>query len=268
VHKIETLTEQTGSPGRRVWKLAALVSCAVLLSLTACEHRHARFDPALANAFFPLVPSTVWTYRVNSKSQRESYVVTDKVVGVKYVPALNVTGQVVEEYYNLDRGGSRPIVYVTRNGYLTRLSGLEYSKAEIAAPAWGRSEEGDFMPARVTPEISWTSTIFPFGHMADAFDIKQSHRIFLEDSDVVVPAGHFAGCIRIDTVATYEGGSFSKNKEKNSILLYRDWYGPNVGLVKTEVLEGGPNGPRMELVELLKFVNPAQTIASAAHADN
>jgi hypothetical protein len=229
---------------------------AIIAPVAGCQRNVAHFNPALAGSFFPLTPNAVWSYRINSKSQRTTYVITDKVLGLKYVPSLNVTGQVVEEYYNLDRGGSRPIVYVNKNGYLTRLSGLEYEKNEISAPAWGRSEEGNFMPALVAPDVSWNSTIFPFGHMEGAFDIKQSHRTTFETEDVVVPAGRYAGCVRIDTVAIYEGGSFAKSKKSNK-LLYRDWYAPNVGLVKTEVHEGDERGPQMELVELLKYSSPA-----------
>jgi hypothetical protein len=241
-----------------VRRLAPWLAVPFAALLGGCNHSHATFNPALAEAFFPLTPNTVWTYRVDSKSQRQTYVVTDKVLGVKYIPSLNITGQVVEEYYNLDRGGTRPIVYVTKDGYLTRLSGLEYTKEDIRTPAWGRSEEGEFMPAHMVPEISWSSTIFPFGHMPDAFDIRQTHRTVFEEDDVLVPAGRYAGCMRIDTFATYEGGSFSKN-HRDSNLLYRDWYAPHVGLVKTEVLERGGDGPRMELVELLKYVDPSRS---------
>jgi len=224
---------------------------AVLLS--ACDHPHAQFNPATEWSFFPLTPSMVWTYRVDSKSQHQTYVVTDKVLGIKYLPSLDVTGQVVEEYYDIDRGGSRPIVYVVKDGYLSRLSGLEYNADDIRTPAWGRSEEGDFMPARMVPEVSWSSTIFPFGHMPDAFDIKQTHRTVFEPDEVVVPAGHYLGCMRIDTMATYEGGTFGKYKKDPASLLYQDWYAPNVGLIKTAVLEGSVRGPRLETVELLKF---------------
>ncbi|MGH7840292.1 MAG: hypothetical protein ACREQT_02070 [Candidatus Binataceae bacterium] len=239
--------------------VAIIVACGFSLGLiSGCQRSSAHYNPALAGTFFPLAPDSTWTYRIQSKSQKSTYVITDKVLGVKYVPSLNVTGQVVEEFYNLDRGGSRPIVYVSKDGYLSRLSGLEYAKDDIQTPAWGRSEEGEFMPARMVPDVSWNSTIFPFGHIGGAFVIKQAHHTAFEPSDVTVPAGKFTGCMRIDTIANYEGGSFAKSK-KASKLLYRDWYAPNVGLVKTEVLEGGEHGSRMELVELMRFVNPAVT---------
>jgi hypothetical protein len=239
-------------------RIIALLTCLLLVApLCGCEAKPTRFDPSLSHAFFPLIPDSVWTYQVNSKSQRKTYVVTDKAVGEKYVPSLNVTGQVVEEFYNMDRGGTRPIVYVTKDGYWTRLSGLDYAKDDIQAPAWGRSEEGQFMPAVLTPDLNWSSKIFPFGHMPGSFDIKQSHRSFFEPTDVVVPAGHFAGCMRIETEALYEGGSYAK-VGKPLRLIYEDYYAPNVGLIKTLALEGTIRGPEVERVELMRY-SPAQT---------
>ncbi|HZP46784.1 MAG TPA: hypothetical protein VFB15_14130 [Candidatus Binataceae bacterium] len=237
---------------------AALLGAALMVAVVGgCEHRPtAIYNPALAKSFFPLEPSSVWTYRVQSKSQHETYIVTDRVVGLKYVPSLNVTGQLVEEYYNMDRGGSRPIVYVENSGFLSRLSGMQFGQGDIEIAPWGRSEDREFMPARMAPNIHWDSTIFPFGHMADAFDIRQSHVTVFDPDDVVVPAGRYSGCIRIDTHARYEGGQYAKTA-KPADLLYRDWYAPNVGLVKTEVLEGDENGTRMELVELVKYIKAA-----------
>jgi hypothetical protein len=62
-------------------------------------------------------------------------------------------------------------------------------------------------------------------------------------------------------MATYEGGQFAKST-KPSTLLYRDWYAPNVGLVKTDVRERDENGPQMELVELVKFIGAAPVSAA------
>jgi hypothetical protein len=192
------------------------------------------------------------TYKVASKSQRANYVVTDRVVGSEYVPALKITGLVVEEFYNLDRAGLRPIVYLAKDGYLTRLSGLDYVEHQIKAPAWGRSEEARFLPARLLPNLSWHDTLFPYGKLPGSFDITESHKSFVEASDVVVPAGHFKGCIRIETYAHYEGGAYAQQKQ-NLSLTYEDWYAPNVGLVRTVAYQGGANGPEMERVELMRF---------------
>jgi hypothetical protein len=236
-------------------KMFALLVCLTLSTpLLGCQGKTAQFDPRQAGDFFPLAPDSVWTYRVNSKSQHNTYVITDKAVGEKYVPSLNITGKVVEEYYNMDRGGTRPIVYITKDGFWTRLSGLDYSKEDIEAPAWGRSEEGEFMPAIMMPGINWKSEIFPFGHMPGSFDIRQSHHTFFEPADVVVPAGHFTGCMRIETEALYEGGSYAKMGKLS--LVYEDYYAPHVGLIKTMAREGSIHGPEVDRVELIRFLSP------------
>jgi hypothetical protein len=222
--------------------------------LSACHGgKRATYDPKFAESFFPLEPNSLWTYRITSKSQHQTYVVTDQVVGEKYIPSLNLTGQVVQEYYNMDRGGTRPLVYFTKNGYLSRLSGLNYSKADIEAPAWGRSEESEFLPQHVFPDLSWTSKTLPFGHLAGSFDIAQVHRSFFQAYDVVVPAGSFSGCIRIESRALYEGGAYATPRNRNLSLVYEDYYAPNVGLIKTVALEGSAEGSEVERVELLKF---------------
>ncbi len=191
-------------------------------------------------------------YRVQSKSQQREYVVTDTVVGEQYVPALKLTGAVVQEFYNLDRAGLRPIIYTQKGGYLTRLSGLDYVKHKIKPPAWGRSIEEDFLPERLTPDAIWQNKLFPYGKLPGGFDIAQSHKSFMEGSNVVVPAGRYAGCIRIDTLARYEGGAYARQPHVLK-LAYEDWYAPNVGLVRTIAYEGGPSGPEMERVELIRF---------------
>jgi hypothetical protein len=243
------------------WLLAFSVSAMPLFGCQG-ERKTAIFDPHLAGLFFPLEPQAEWTYRVKSQSQHNTYAITDTVIGEKYVPSLDVTGEVVSEYYDMDRGGTRPIVYVSKNGYFDRLSGLDYSKDDIEAPAWGRSEDGNFLPQRLTPNLAWDSDSFPFGHMDGAFDIKQNHKTFFETDDVIVPAGHFSNCIRVETIAQFEGGEYAKSG-KPAKLTYEDWYAPNVGLIKTVTYEGNAGGTEMERVELLHY-RPASVNANAA----
>ncbi len=243
---------------KRIAMTTALMVAA--LSLSACRSAQEwKADPS-AN-FFPLKTNMVWTYQVNSKSQRANYAVTDRVIGMQYVPALKVTGLVVEEFYNLDRAGLRPVVYLDHGGYLSRLSGLTYAKHQIMAPVWGRSEEQNFLPEHLTPNLAWKNTLFPYGKLPGSFDVIQSHKSFMEPTDVVVPAGHFRNCIRIETRARYEGGAYAQTKQHLS-LTYEDWYAPNVGLVRTVAYQGGPDGPEMERVELTRFEAAAAAPAS------
>jgi hypothetical protein len=230
----------------------AIVIVVAMVTGTACNSAPPpKLDPT-AN-YFPLKRNMVWTYRVMSKSQKSTYVVTDRVLGSQYVPALKLTGNVVEEFYNLDRAGLRPIIYLDQDGYLTRLSGLDYVNHQIKPPAWGRSEEKNFLPEHLTPDREWRNTLFPYGKLPGGFDVAQTHKSAVEIGDVTVPAGHFPNCIRIDTDAKYEGGAYAQQKQSLE-LTYADWYAPNVGLIKTIAYQGGPSGPVMERVELLRFV--------------
>jgi len=244
------------------YALAIAVVTAIVAG-SACSHPAPKLDPT-AN-YFPLTPNMVWTYRVMSKSQKSTYVVTDRVIGTQYVPALKLTGNVVEEFYDLDRAGLRPIIYLNGDGYLSRLSGLDYVDHQIKPPAWGRSEEKDFLPEHLTPDREWQNTLFPYGKLPGGFDVAQSHHSVVETGAVSVPAGNFENCIRIDTEAKYEGGAYAQQK-KSLKLTYADWYAPNVGLIKTVAYQGGPTGPVMEQVELLRFV-PNDKPAAAASTD-
>jgi hypothetical protein len=229
-----------------------VIGLLVLLSGLTLGCKSASRTPDPSAVFFPLKPNMMWMYRVQSKSQQREYIVTDTVLGEQYVPALKLTGAVVEEFYNLDRAGLRPIVYTQKNGYLTRLSGLDYVKHQIKPPAWGRSIEEDFLPARLAPDTSWQNTLFPYGKLPGGFDVAQSHTSFMEGRVVVVPAGRYTGCIRIETLARYEGAAYSHYSHVLK-LAYEDWYAPNVGLVRTIAYENDPDGPEMERVELIRF---------------
>ncbi|HEY1852499.1 MAG TPA: hypothetical protein VGG60_15870 [Candidatus Binataceae bacterium] len=246
---------------RRIAMAVALA--ATFASFSACRSATQEWKADPTANFFPLSPNAVWTYKIDSKSQRANYVVTDRVVGSQYVPALKLTGLVVEEFYNLDRAGLRPIVYQDTDGYITRLSGLDYAANQIKAPAWGRSEEKNFIPEHLTPNLAWKNILFPYGKLPGSFDITQAHQSFMEPAEVVVPAGHFRNCIRIETLAHYEGGEYATQKQ-NLTLTYEDWYAPNVGLVRTVAYQGGADGPEMERVELMRFESGTPASAQGA----
>jgi hypothetical protein len=240
--------------GLAMSRVAGLLAFALAIApLAGCN----RGDIGSGTNYFPLTPNSTWTYQIVAKSQGTQYQITDRVVGVKYVPALKITGSIVDESYSLARGGTRPLVYYAKDGYIARLSALDYDQKTILAPSWGRSEEAQFLPLQLQPNLTWTNVIFPYGHLSGSFDINQSHQTFSETREIETPAGRFNNCIRIETQAKYEGGMYARKKQHLQ-LTYMDWYAPNVGLIKTVSLEGGPTGPEMDRVELVRFnVTPA-----------
>lgn len=131
-------------------------------------------------------------------------------------------------------------------GYITRASDLDDHGRILF-------EERRFLPQVLKPDLTWSNSLFPFDRMPEAFRVTQTHRTFSEADEVAVPAGHFSHCIRIETEAVYRDSSSKEDGARR--LRYLDWYAPNVGLVKTLVLESGFFGSEIARVELLSFVD-------------
>jgi hypothetical protein len=239
----------------------ALSAAPVIAPITGCRY-NASFDPASAGTFFPLHPGSRWTYRIIDKKQAIDGIITDRVTGAGHIDTLKAAGQAVSESANMNGGGREStFLYVMEDGYLTRVS-------SVGVQVWA-SYERRFLPQYLKPGLTWSNSLYPFGRLPGAFYITQAHRTFLEAGDVVVPAGRFSGCIRIETDAVYG----PPRKDGVLRLKYVDWYAPNVGLVKTLVLKSGWfSNPEVSRLELLSFADSSTTdatrLSNAASAPN
>ena len=238
-----------------------LSTAPVIAPITGCRN-NASFDPASAGTFFPLHRGSSWTYRIVDKSQAVTEIVTDRALGAGHIDKLKAAGEAVLESANIN-GGDREstFLYVMEDGYLSRVS-------SVGVPAWA-SYERRFLPQYLRPGLTWTNTLFPFGRFPAAFHVTQTHRTFLEAGDVVVPAGRFSGCIRIETDAVYG----PPRKDGVLHLKYVDWYAPNVGLVKTRVLKSRWfSDSEVARLELLTFADSstggATRLSNAVSAPN
>ena len=248
---------------RSATRIVRAVSVFVLALSTAplmgCQN-NAPFDPASAGTFFPLHRGSRWTYRIIDKNLATNQIVTDRALGAGHIDTLKAAGEAVSESANMNAGGSEStFLYVMEDGYLTRVS-------SVGIPVWA-SYERRFLPQYLKPGLTWSNSVFPFGRFRGAFYIKQTHRTFLQAGDVVVPAGRFSGCIRIETDALYG----PPRKDGVLHLKYVDWYAPNVGLVETRVLKGGwfsdSEVARLELVTFAdSSTSGATSLSNAASA--
>jgi hypothetical protein len=202
--------------------------------------------------FFPLRAESRWTYSVDSQTQQLKYLLFDVAKGSNYVGKLHRRCLIVDETYNLEKGGRRPVIYYPSDGYLNRVSGLQYNGDEIEFPPWTLAEEKQFLPLRMRANGAWSNLLRPFGNLNNAPVISQLHKSFAEPQEIVVPAGKFRGCLRVETTARFTGGAY----REPMILQYFDWYAPNVGLVKTIARETDRNGRIVEDVELIEFHGP------------
>jgi hypothetical protein len=243
---------------RNSMKLIASFVCLTLavVQLLGCQ-KSARFDPALAGSFFPLRPGLTWTYRVIDKGQETPQIFTDRAMGgQERVGTANASSGVVAEYSGSDGASDLTIFYAVEDGYVTRSLGLGDAKHIM-------SQEREFLPSLLKPDLTWSNTQSPIGHFAEGFHVTQTHRTSLESAVVIVPAGHFSNCIRIETDALLRD-DLSPRTPGTRELKYVDWYAPNVGLIKTTVKESGFFGAQTGSVELLSFSDSGAKAADAS----
>jgi hypothetical protein len=246
----------------RQWIYWVLALVLAFTQLAGCQKR-TLFNPVLAGRFFPLRPGSSWTYQVAYASgARET--LTDRVEA-NSSGSLAGGALVVSDYSGVN--GSGPVIsadlqrayppdksqleihYVIEGDYVTRITSLG-GGAQI------RAEERRFLPQYLWPDRAWSNTLSPFEKSPDDFlTITQNHRSFLEADPVVVPAGQFANCIRIETEAVYQIPS-----GPDDTRYFIDWYAPDVGLVKTLVLSGSRDGRQIARIDLLRIAKAPRTV--------
>jgi hypothetical protein len=255
LHRKKLLAGKTGKIRRLVTAgVLVLILSIGIVGIVSFSGPRGREKTAI---YFPLHPNATWIYDVDSQSPGSHYILTDRAKGEQFVDKLNRSCQIVDENYEIERGGVRPIIYYYKDGFLDRLSGLEYVGQSIEFPVWTLSEEKHFLPIDLGAKTTWNNTILPYGSTSSAPTVYQFHRSFHEPRQIVVPAGGFQGCVRVETDARYEGGPYKEPVR----LHYVDWYAPNVGLVKTLEMEGGPNGKVIGRIQLVKFEDSEPSIA-------
>lgn len=238
--------------------LSCLIGLVLASSPLAGCHKSVSFNPALATHFFPLRSGLTWTYLVIYPNGAHE-TISERVVKPEQTSRLREATLVVSDYsghgvraVRADLPQAYPADmtevqtrYVVEGGYITRV-------ASLGGPTRIRFEERGFLPQYLWPDRVWSNTLSPFAHLPDDILITQNHRSFLEADEVLVPAGRFAGCIRIETEASYQSPAGNGDKR-----YFTDWYAPDVGLVKTRVLSGGQHGREIARIELLRFTKSA-----------
>lgn len=236
--------------------LLSILALAVI-QLLGCQRKS--FDPALAGEFFPLRPGLSWTYRIIDESHGTTQVFTDLVVTQTGAGAREGGGEVESEYSGPGGTLNSALFYFPEGGYLTRQS-------RIGKNAQATLAEKGFLPQLLKPDLTWTNSLVLFDGQPDTLHAIQTHRTFFDTKTVEVPAGHFFGCIRIETAARYQN-DLSKGPLPLK-LKYLDWYAPHVGLVRTVVEQNGFFLSELARVELIKFgySQPASTALLTAKA--
>lgn len=253
------------SPRACVGLLAALLA----LSAAKCSEPAAQ---QLQAEFFPLHAEDTWVYEVARPLRNQRSRMTVRVRGERYVSTLHRRCRVVEESYaagsgeglsansnavgatqTSPQGEVYPVAYYWENGFLYRSMSLEYAGGELRDVGIGSHEER-FLPDRFGSTSAWDSLTIAYDlGGGNGYTVRQTHSATIEPGVIVVPAGRFTDCIRVDTVAVHSGQRDGHYDDAPIVLYYSDWYAPHVGLIRTVQTDRADGGPPLTQIELLAY---------------
>lgn len=215
-------------------------------------------DRAESTAYFPLHTDDTWVYEIAPTSGGEHSRLTVHSRGDQFVGPLRKRAHVMEERY-ASATSSAPgepylLAYYQDQGYMHRAMSLEYRGQEIVELGLHASEER-FLPARLDERSQWNGTTTAYDTPGGSgYAVEQHHAAAPEPDAVEVPAGRFAGCIRVDTVAVQQMREDGRGRGQATVLYYRDWYAPNVGLVRSSLSSQADHGAVLAETTLISFV--------------
>lgn len=242
-----------------------------LLALSAASCRKPAAEQPQGE-FFPLHTDDTWVYEVTRPLRNQRTRMTVRVRGERYVSGLHRRCRLVEESYaaGSDEGLSAnsndvaaprappagevyPIAYYWETGFLYRSLSLEYAGGELRDVGIGSHEER-FLPERFGSGTAWDSLTIAYDLGRDnGYAVRQTHSATIEPGVIEVPAGRFADCMRVDTVAVHSGQRDGRYEDATIVLYYSDWYAPHVGLVRTVQTDRPDGGPPLTQIELLAY---------------
>jgi hypothetical protein len=239
----------------RPWqKCLALLVCAALSGLAACRSA----DRADSTAYFPLHRDDTWIYEIARGSKPEPARLTVRARGDQFVEPLRKRAHVVEERY-ADQASGPPgepylLAYYQDGGFVHRAMSLEYQGEAIVALGPHANEER-FLPVGLDVRSRWNGTTTAYDVPGGSgYAVEQTHQAIPERETIEVPAGRFPDCIRVDTVAVQQIQEEGRKRGRPIIFSYRDWYAPNVGLVRSHLSTSADHQPVVAETTLISFV--------------
>lgn len=208
-----------------------------LLAATACERA---IDPA---RWFPLDEGLTWRYRTELPQRKQTVDSVYRVLGRRTMSDVGLHGRrekemaregiAVEEHrstYPTMWSGPNEVelsIWVTDGAWRNRVY-MQYD-GDALVPQAG-FEDRHVLPVELRAGLAWESETVIVGQKAGE-GYTHRHRLEREDEAIIVPAGTFRGCLRLETESVIRPEAPGKPE---IVYLYREWYAPEVGLVRME----------------------------------
>jgi hypothetical protein len=218
------------------------VTVMLLLVIAACACGMLGGQPRGDSSYFPMSADRSWEYRLRLQSG-EVWPVIIRSRGPRFIPELGRVAAIFDEDYPDQR---LPVAFFLSEGFLQSEIGLRYrvERGVELMPIGIQPMRVMPMPPRVGMRWAYFEQVFGASDGV-GFDIRWSGSVSREES-VVVPAGTFRDCLRVESVALHRIPMDDHRHE----FRYVDWYAPNVGLVKNQYVSGTQSVmSHMELVD-------------------
>jgi hypothetical protein len=198
------------------------------------------------SSYFPLQQGLRWDYLVttrvgNSIEQSEFSIRTGEQTSIDNIPhGVRITSDGTRYYITEDNGG------IYRSAKRT----LVESKPGIDDPPhW-------ILKYPMQTGTNWSNQTYPYvlrriypyeERLTRGMNLKMTYQIAALDDTLVVPAGRFDNCIRVEGEATLTLYADARSGYEEILINTTEWYAPGTGLVKllreeplnSEVYAGG-----------------------------
>lgn len=234
----------------------ALLALVTLSGQASCRSR----DRADTSDYFPLSPDHTWVYEIARSSKVRHARLLIRARGDRFIEPLRQRGHVVEESYttgeDLAAGEPSLVIYYRDGGFVHRAMSLEYRGDEIVEAGLKAGEER-FLPVGLGAGSRWSGVTIAYdvpGPKGGGYAVEQTHAAAPEPEVVEVPAGRFGGCLRVETVAVQRAHAEGRSQGEPVVLYYRDWYAPDVGLVRSRLSSRSDHSKVLAETRLVSFV--------------
>jgi hypothetical protein len=215
---------------------------------------------AAAQEYFPLVKGAHWVYRVDFGGLRRGEI---EIVGqgVRSVAGLEGDVFINDEVIDGKAVGFAdvaPVGYMTVEGYLGQISGLDYDEKGGVRVLAGEDPKR-ILPIEPKQGATWEETSRMFELPEGGGGVTRwSRRIELRES-LEVPAGTFRDVLMVES--KYWDDDVS---EEQPLMRFEDYYARGVGLLRSVTFNEQEGGRQVVEQSLLRYEFPAAGSETAA----
>lgn len=204
--------------------------------------------------YFPLTEKSKWVYEITNHRAGEKRRFTAEVRESIYIPQLRRTLVIIDED---QLGEHHPVgYYQDEDGFLNRFVYLEYEKGKVIFPGTNSTPQR-FLSANPSA-THWKDKNTTIGSV-QTWQYRVTNGLKIK-----VSAGDFQDCILVEASAPGFRGDPEVAIPGVADYSFRDWYAPNVGLIRSESVSS-QFGEKPEVsYELLEYqIQPGANTAQA-----